>query len=136
MDTARAGRRRPGRRQVPGDAARSRSQGRSPQRNVRVFGAIARGDDRPDSDVDLLVHVEPGRSLLDVIALEQDLEAPPHRAFLEDRIRQDATLRKLEVIGQAVKNLSEDTRSRRPEIPWRQIAGMRDKVAAVQRWVH
>jgi len=46
-------------------------------RNVRVFGSIARGDDRPDSDVDLLVHVEPGRSVLDVIALEQDLEALP-----------------------------------------------------------
>ena len=43
--------------------------------NVRVFGSIARGEDRPDSDVDLLVDVEPGRSLLDVIALEQDLEA-------------------------------------------------------------
>lgn len=43
-------------------------------RNVRVFGSVARGEDRPDSDVDLLVDVEPGRSLLDVIALEQDLE--------------------------------------------------------------
>lgn len=32
-----------------------------------------RGDDRADSDVDLLVEVEPGRSLLDVIGLEQDL---------------------------------------------------------------
>jgi uncharacterized protein with HEPN domain len=43
-------------------------------------------------------------------------------------MRQDATLRKLEVIGQAVKNLSEPTKLRRPEIPWKQIAGMRDKV--------
>ena len=51
-----------------------------------------------------------------------------HRAFLDDRMRQDATLRKLEIIEQAVKNRSEDTRSRRSEIPWRQIAGMRDKV--------
>jgi uncharacterized protein with HEPN domain len=51
-----------------------------------------------------------------------------HRAFLDDRMRQDATLRKLEVIGQAVKNLSENTKSRQPEIPWKQIAGMRDKV--------
>jgi hypothetical protein len=33
-----------------------------------------RGDDRPDSDIDLLVDVEPGRTLLDVIGLEQDLE--------------------------------------------------------------
>jgi uncharacterized protein with HEPN domain len=48
--------------------------------------------------------------------------------FFNDRMRQDATLRKLEVIGQAVKNLSEATKSRQPDIPWRQIAGMRDKV--------
>ncbi len=49
-------------------------------------------------------------------------------AFFEQRIRQDATLRKLEVIGQAVKNLSDDSKSRQPQIPWKQIAGMRDKV--------
>jgi uncharacterized protein with HEPN domain len=51
-----------------------------------------------------------------------------HGEFIANRMRQDATLRKLEVIGQAVKNLSEHTKSRQPEIPWRQIAGMRDKV--------
>lgn len=49
-------------------------------------------------------------------------------SFFADRMRQDATLRKLEIIGQAVKNLSDETRSREPAIPWRQIAGMRDKV--------
>ena len=38
-------------------------------RNVRVFGSIARGDDRATSDVDLLVDMEPGRTLLDLIAL-------------------------------------------------------------------
>ena len=43
-------------------------------------------------------------------------------------MRQDATLRKLEIIGQAVKNLSDEAKSREPEIPWKQIAGMRDKV--------
>ena len=52
-----------------------------------------------------------------------------HDAFIDDRMRQDATLRKLEVIGQAVKNLSEHTKSRAPGIPWKQIAGMRDKVS-------
>jgi uncharacterized protein with HEPN domain len=51
-----------------------------------------------------------------------------HGAFLDNRMRQDATLRKLEVIGQAVKNLSEHTELPRPEIPCKQIAGMRDKV--------
>lgn len=49
-------------------------------------------------------------------------------AFLADRMRQDATLRKLEVIGQAVKNLSDECKSREPAIPWKQIAGLRDKV--------
>lgn len=43
-------------------------------RNVRVFGSIARGDNGAHSDIDLLVDVEAGCTLLDVIALEQDLE--------------------------------------------------------------
>lgn len=43
-------------------------------RQVRVFGSIARGDARPDSDVDLLVDLEPGRSLLDLVAIKQDIE--------------------------------------------------------------
>lgn len=41
---------------------------------VRVFGSRARGDFRPDSDLDLLVTLKPHRSLLDVIAIKQDLE--------------------------------------------------------------
>ena len=43
-------------------------------RNVRVFGSIVRGDAGRNSDVDLLVDVDPARTLLDVIAFEQDLE--------------------------------------------------------------
>ena len=41
--------------------------------NVRVFGSVARGEARPDSDVDLLVELEPQRTLLDQIALMQSL---------------------------------------------------------------
>ena len=48
--------------------------------------------------------------------------------FSADRMRQDATLRKLEVIGKAVKNLSEETKSREAQIPWKQLAGLRNKV--------
>ena len=43
-------------------------------RNVRVFGSVARGDARPSSDLDLLIQLAPGRSLLDIIAIKQDLE--------------------------------------------------------------
>ena len=42
--------------------------------DVRLFGSVARGEDRPDSDLDLLVRMEDGRSLLDHVALKQDLE--------------------------------------------------------------
>ena len=42
--------------------------------NVRIFGSVARGEDNPDSDLDLLVDIELGRSLLDRIALKQELE--------------------------------------------------------------
>jgi hypothetical protein len=43
-------------------------------RNMRVFGSAVRGEARSDSDVDILVEWEPGRSLLDHVALMQDLE--------------------------------------------------------------
>jgi predicted nucleotidyltransferase len=43
-------------------------------RNVRVFGSAARGAAGAESDVDFLVEMEPGRSLLDHVALCQDLE--------------------------------------------------------------
>ncbi|MEO7274852.1 MAG: nucleotidyltransferase family protein [Vicinamibacterales bacterium] len=48
-------------------------------RNVRLFGSAARGDHRPESDVDLLVEMESDRSLLDLVGLGQDLEELLHR---------------------------------------------------------
>ena len=41
--------------------------------NVRVFGSVARGEAGPQSDIDLLVYLEPGRSLLDLGGLLMDL---------------------------------------------------------------
>ena len=41
--------------------------------NVRVFGSVARGDDRPDSDIDFLVNLESGISLLDLARLLREL---------------------------------------------------------------
>ena len=43
-------------------------------RKVRVFGSTVRGEADTSSDVDLLVEMEPGRSLLDLVGLWQDLE--------------------------------------------------------------
>lgn len=44
-----------------------------------MCGSVARGDDRRESDVDLLVEMADDRSLLDLVALEQELEALLHR---------------------------------------------------------
>jgi hypothetical protein len=44
-------------------------------RTVAVFGSVARGEDRPDSDIDFLVEFEPGTSLFDLMRLEDELRA-------------------------------------------------------------
>lgn len=44
-------------------------------RNVRVFGSVARGEALPDSDIDFLVELEPGRSLFDLGGLLYELQA-------------------------------------------------------------
>jgi uncharacterized protein len=43
-------------------------------KNVRVFGSVARGEEGPDSDLDLLVDLEPRRNLLDLGHLVMDLQ--------------------------------------------------------------
>lgn len=50
--------------------AESRAHG---ARNIRVFGSFARGTQRKSSDIDLLVVMDEGRTLLDLIALERSL---------------------------------------------------------------
>ncbi|MBI5242875.1 MAG: nucleotidyltransferase family protein [Elusimicrobia bacterium] len=42
--------------------------------DVRIFGSVARGDPGRANDLDLLVRMEPGRGLLDLVGLWQDLE--------------------------------------------------------------
>ena len=42
--------------------------------NLRVFGSVSRGEATDKSDLDLLINLEPGRTLLDIIAIKQDLE--------------------------------------------------------------
>lgn len=48
--------------------------------------------------------------------------------FLEDIKTQDAVIRNLEVIGEATKNLSLPFRNQYPQIPWKEMAGLRDRL--------
>lgn len=65
---------------------------------------------------------------LDAIDAILEYTADGRDAFFADRKTQDAVVRNVEIIGQAVKGLSERTRALEPTVPWRQIAGMRDKL--------
>ncbi len=51
-----------------------------------------------------------------------------NKDFFEDIKTQDAVIRNIEIIGEATKNLSDEIRNRYPEIPWKELAGMRDRL--------
>jgi len=46
--------------------------------------------------------------------------------FLKSKIVQDAVTRRLEIMGEATKNIPKDFRAKYPEVPWQDIAGLRD----------
>jgi len=48
--------------------------------------------------------------------------------FLADKKTQFAVVRALEIIGEAAKKVPDSIRSRYPDLPWREISGMRDKL--------
>lgn len=74
-------------------------------RDVRIFGSVARGEAGPESDIDFLVRIQPGRSLLDLRGFLMDLQELPGREVdvvtekgLRERIRK-------RVLSEAVRHL-------------------------------
>ena len=69
------------------------------------------------------------RHILDAIGkIETYLHGIDHTAFASQSLIQDGVVRQLEIIGEAVKHLSSNLKAHYPRIPWRDIAGMRDKL--------
>ena len=51
-----------------------------------------------------------------------------YESFVADPKTQDAVVRNLEILGEAAKNLSDELRAKYPSIPWRNMAGARDRL--------
>jgi uncharacterized protein with HEPN domain len=66
------------------------------------------------------------RHILDAIQKIERYAEVGHDEFISESLRQDAVIRQIEIIGEAAKRLSPQMLGRYPEIPWRQVAGMRD----------
>jgi uncharacterized protein with HEPN domain len=64
--------------------------------------------------------------LVSIEKIEEYTRTVNEEAFHTNIQLQDAVIRRLEIIGEAVKNLPQEFKDRHPDIPWKQIAGMRD----------
>ena len=74
-------------------------------------------------DTALLAHI-----LDSIRAIESFLAAVDEPEFYASRLLQSAVIRELQVIGEAVKRLSPELRQTHSNVPWSQIARMRDKL--------
>lgn len=63
-----------------------------------------------------------------MVAIQEFIEDMDFETFVEDDKTASAVIRKLEIIGEATKNVPEEIRQNYPQVPWRQMAGMRDRL--------
>ncbi len=75
------------------------------------------------NDVVYLSHI-----LDSIERIEEYTESMEKDDFLSSNLVQDWTIRQIEIIGEATKNLSKDFREKYPNVPWSNIAGMRDRL--------
>ena len=69
------------------------------------------------------------KHILDAIKkIEEYVQGISYEAFTQNTLIQDGVIRQLEIIGEAVKRLSPELRDRAADVPWKDIAGMRDKL--------
>ena len=69
------------------------------------------------------------RHILDAIArIEEYIQGISEEEFFQKYLIQDGVIRQLEIIGEATKQISHKTRNEHDQIPWRDVAGMRDKL--------
>ncbi len=69
-----------------------------------------------------------GHVLDEICFLERQCAAITEEQFMYDEVKQRAFARSLEIIGEAVKMISDEFRSLHPEIDWKSFAGLRDKL--------
>lgn len=80
---------------------------------------MKKGRDYADSLNDILVETRAARHMVAGLTFEE---------FAQDSVRTRAVIRSLEVIGEATKQIPLAVRKQNSQIPWREIAGMRDKL--------
>jgi uncharacterized protein with HEPN domain len=70
-----------------------------------------------------LVYLDHIREAIERIAA---YSAAGREEFFHNRMAQDAVIRNFEIIGEAVKHLSDDLKDQHPDVPWRRVAGFRN----------
>jgi len=75
------------------------------------------------ADVEFLADTK--EAVLRINAYRQDSS---YEQFVDDKKTQDAVVRNLEIIGEAAKNISEELKKKYPQIRWKELAGVRDKL--------
>lgn len=73
---------------------------------------------------DVLIFLDHILESIDLI--EKYTESATEESFLNSSQLQDAVIRRIEIIGEGIKNIPPEIKSRYPEMPWRAISGMRD----------